>query len=174
MVGTALQDVRKATRKTLWNKPVIPDHFSVKFMIRDESLKQEQMSSQSTLLRALKVRMSSYLGALSELFPQLKHAQDNYLLQEQSIFAKDTKSDITITLCITSRSLISEMRTLYLSNSSSRAPTGAWAQNTLTSRVPIIKINESITLTNASFPSTPRTLATTNQDMAASHTIRSL
>ena len=52
MVGTALQDVRNTTRGTLWNNPIIPDHFLTKFMIRDDSLKQELTSSQYTLMRA--------------------------------------------------------------------------------------------------------------------------
>jgi hypothetical protein len=121
----------------------------------------KKMFSTSYFLN-VSLRASALTNAIVNQFPQLKSAKDNYLLQEQSIFSKDANSDIIITLGITSTKLIADMRTQYLASSSSRALAGVWAQNILPSRITAIKLNEFITLTNASFPSTPRTVTTTN------------
>ena len=161
MIGTALQDIRNTKRNILWNKPIIPDHFLVKFMIKDDSLKQELQTtnSNSSILRIIKTRMSTYLKAISTKFPQIEFAKNNYLLQEHSIFAKDNNSDIIISLCITSRTLIADMKTEYLKNAPSRPLAGVWSQG-ITGRVPQIQLSDSITLTNASFPSNSHSLNT--------------
>jgi hypothetical protein len=41
MIGVAPHDIRKSRKNTFWNRPIIPDHFLVKFTIKDNALKQE-------------------------------------------------------------------------------------------------------------------------------------
>jgi hypothetical protein len=153
MIGAAPHDIRKSKKSTFWNRPIIPDHFLIKFTIKDSTLKQEiTTNNPNALLRILRTKLHTYLQAISTKFPQITLATQNYLLQEQHIFAKDSSSDITISLCITSRAIIADMKTEYLKHAPSRPLTGVWAQG-ISGRVPQMPLNDTITLTNASFPS---------------------
>jgi hypothetical protein len=48
LIGAAPHDIRKSKKSTFWNRPIIPDHFLVKFMIKDTSLNQEPVTVAST------------------------------------------------------------------------------------------------------------------------------
>jgi hypothetical protein len=170
MTGTALQDVRNTRKNALWNRPIIPDHFLIKFILRDNAITQDaHLTNQNALLRTIRSRIPTYVNALANKFPQLTLAKQTHILQEQTAFARDSQSEIIISICITSRALIAEMKAEYLKNSSSRPHSGVWAQNSQPTRTTPLIIDDTITLINVSFPQSTHALTSSITNDSTTH-----